>query len=212
MSIKTYIRSEERKKYNNRFSKAYKEFMLNFDLWFENRILWPYRYVTKVFWQRLGRALVFFKIGWSSRDWDHRYLHELMLFKLKRMKHNFIYHGDHSEKCNNYKPKMKSLNLTIKLLERYCDDFNDYYTKSYDKHNEKWGDLKCSTIPADIDEDGYVRTYSVKIERKNAVTEEEKEQERKEMQEALNKDRIRNQRDVDLIHKIIAKYHSYWWD
>ena len=212
MSLWSYNRFEARKKYNNRFSKKYKEFMLSFDMWWDDYVRWPYRYITKAFWERLGRALTFFKLGWNNFDWDSYYLHDLMLFKLKRLQHNFIHHGHHSEDCPNYKPKMKSLALAIKLLERHNTDFHEYYDKSTDRHDKKWGKLETWNEPCDIDDDGYVRTYRYHSKRENVNTPEEKEQERQEFLEAMRQDEARKQRDIDLVHKIIAKYHRYWWD
>lgn len=212
MSMWSYNRFEARKKYNNKFSKAYKEFMLSFDMWYDEYIRWPYTYITSVFWKKLSRALAFFKFGWNNKDWDCGFLHELVLFKLKRMQYEFIYHGHHSEDCENYKPKMKSLALAIKLLDRYTSPGNKYYTKYIDKHDEKWGKLEFKDYPSEVDKDGYVRSYGIFMDRKNVLTEEDKEQQRLEFLAAYESDEFRRERDLRIVYQIITKYHQYWWD
>ena len=205
----TYMRGQNRKHIN---SKWWKEFMFEVDYYWDDWVRGPWIYVTRIFWERLGRAWDFAKKGWLNHDWDSHYIHELLLFKLKRMKHNFIHYGHHDPECENYKPKMKSLTLAIKLLERYCSIYPPYYSKSIDAHDKKWGKLETWTAPADKDEDGYIRTFSWNSKRKNANTDEEKEQEKKEFRKAMDNDHKRQERDIRLAYAIVAKYHRYWWD
>lgn len=72
--------------------------------------------------EKLTRSVSYAKFGWDNPDWDNYYLHSLVLFKLKRMQHVFIHYGHHSEECENYKPKMRSIEVAIKLLDSAVND------------------------------------------------------------------------------------------
>lgn len=188
----------------------FRDLMFEVDHFIDEKIRWPWRYVTRVFWERLGRALRYFTIGWLNHDFDAIFMHELLLFKLKRMQYCFIHYGYHSEDCENYKPKMKSLALAIKLLERYCK--NDYNRWS-DMHERKWGPLTHKSIKVEGSENKvYGPHYRMEFSRPNAITEQEKEQERKESMEAYNKDDKESERDIRIVYQIVSKYHRYWWD
>lgn len=195
-------------------TRNYKTLKLNIECWFNYNIFTKfYRYITYTFWERLARSIAFFKLGWLNYDFDSHYIHELILFKLKRLYHCFVKYGHHSTDCPNYKPKMKSLSLVIKLLERYCSDNSyDYYSKPIDRHDKKWGKLNSKSIPYQQDEDGYIRSYSYITYRDNVLTSEDKEQEKKEFLEAYHRTEERQERDVRLALSIIAKYHRHWWD
>jgi len=160
--------------------------------------------LIKRYYRSFCRALAFARIGWSNYDWDNGYLDQLVLFKLKRMQYEFLNHGYHWEGCKNYKPKMKSLALTIKLLEKLV---KDDYTRFYNLHEKKWG----------------ARTYVFKkLELSNystmettvalADTPEKVEQERKEFLEASSADDRQRVRDLELAYRLIGKYSHYWWD
>ena len=209
MSLRSYVRSEKRKHIN---SKLWKEFMFQVDWYWDKWVLNPWNYISYTIWERIRRSWDYAKHGWLSYDFDAYYIHETVLFNLKRLNNCFINHGHHSEDCENYKPKMKSIKLAIKYLSRYCEPYNPYYDSSMDAHNKKWGELEDSTTPSCVDPDGYVRTYSWNTWRKNANTEEEKKQERLEFSKAYEADAQRQERDLSLAYEIIAKYHRYWWD
>lgn len=171
--------------------------------WFYDTKLYDiYSYIFYSFPERLSRALAFFKIGWLNHDWDNHYLNELVLFKLKRLQHCFIHYGHHAEDCPNYKPKMKSLALAIKLLERVV---KNEYTKFYELHEKKWGKRTVKWIPEG-------EHFKMDVKKEKANTPELKEQERKEFLEAVRKDDRLEARDKKLAYAIIGKYQDYWWD
>jgi hypothetical protein len=177
--------------------------------WGDTKVYDVYRYITVRFPERLMRSIAFARHGWLNYDFDAHYVHELALFKLKRMKHCFIKYGHHSEECSNYKPKMKSLTLCIKLLEKYCKD--EHQTIHMDAHERKWGKLITWTTE-DRESKTYGTLYEWHSRRPNANTEEEKEQEHKEFRAAYDADYNRNERILATAYRIMAKYHRYWWD
>lgn len=161
------------------------------------------------YYRKICRSLAFARIGWDNFDFDYRPLVELELFKLKRMLHLFENSGYHSEECPNYKPKMKSIRLAIKLGERWL---NHDYCKFHDLHEKKWGKLQTNLdnpLPEDYTPEGNLRWRSW---RNGAKTEEEKRQEHLEFFEAVRKDDRLEERDIKNFYKILAKYSRYYWD
>lgn len=157
--------------------------------------------------ERLKRSFHYAKFGWLNYDFDYSALHELTLFKLKRFLYCFENYGYHSEECENYKPKMKSLKLAIKLLEKYLADGNRFL----DMHDKKWGPLETWTEKAEYDEN-YGQLCRWLSKRPGAITEEQKEQERIEFRNAYDADDREKNKYLALAYKIIIKYNRYWWD
>lgn len=137
------------------------------------------------FFKKLKRAIAFFIIGWNNFDWDHAYLMELEVFKLKRLLYEFENFGYHSPECKNYKPKMKSLKLAIKLGEMLSE--GDYF-KFTGLHYKKWN------RPVDL------WTYKMQEDEKN------------EFLEAANKDDRIEAKHRRWFYNIIRDYGRYWWD
>jgi hypothetical protein len=152
---------------------------------------------------KIKRVWAFIKIAWNNYDWDDGYLHQLVLFKLKRMQYEFIHNGYHAEECVNYKPKMKSLKLAIKLMERVV---KHDYNRFLDIHYAKWGQPRYVFEPY---KDGMSKMTTI-ID--SVKTEEDEITERNERIEAYNRDDRIEARDLRLAYAIIGKYSKYWWD
>jgi len=101
--------------------------------------------------------------------------------------------------------EMKALVLVIKIGDRLLED---NYTKFYDLHNKKWGELDTTSNKSDIMPDSYEISFS----RPKANTEEEKEQERLEMLECYKIDERFKDKDKKLYFSILSKYYEYMWD
>lgn len=160
-----------------------------------------YDYVVKnIRWVK--KSWEYSKLLRKDFDWDSAYIYQLLLFKLKRTKKACIDEGHHYDDNN----EEKSLRIAIKLCERLWK--HDYMDRWHRKHDAKWGELKTWFEELD-DGSGCSRMH---FERPNAKTPEEKEQERKEMLAGLKLEAKIEQRDRDLLFKIMAKYMPYWWD
>ena len=166
---------------------------------------------------KLRRSLDFAIMGYNNYEWDHHYLNKLVLFKLKRFHKAFTGpRSMHSPDCDNYKVKMKSLVLAIKIGEKVV---NGEYMRFYDLHGKKWGESKTWTTPMDKDHKDLPEERSDEAEffrmhssRPNANTAEEKEMEHREVMLSLAKDHREEQRDIELLYRIVGKYNQYWWD
>lgn len=159
--------------------------------------------LVRHYYRKATRALAFAKIGFNSYDFDSYYIVELEVFKLKRMLYLFENHGHHSESCENYKPKMKSIRLAIKLGERYMN--RDYF-RFYDIHNKKWGKTEMGFEPIEGS------THFLMITLKNGSKYERSEQETKELLESSYADDREKDRDRRNFYRIIEKYGRLWWD
>lgn len=156
-------------------------------------------YKIQKFFTKLKRVWDFAVIGWGNYDWDHGYLYELILFKLKRM--------DYALKNGvaiHEKPTLQSLRICIKLLEKINKpDSYHYFT---DLHDAKWG--VAVMTPGRKTKHGTIITF----ERAKVITEEDKEIETREFLEAYRKDEEQETRDIKLLFDIMAKYSRAWWD
>lgn len=170
--------------------------------WWDSYIYTAYRYITRIFPERLGRSISYFVKGWHNYDFDNHYVNELVLFKLRRLRHCFERYGHHSPDCPNYPPKVKSLNLAIKLLERICEA---NYHRFLDLHDKKWGETEFKFVS-----EGNHYIMETKVEK--ADTPELKQQEQNERMEAYKKDERMEARDLRIAYAIIGKYQKYWWD
>jgi hypothetical protein len=105
---------------------------------------------------------------------------------------------------------MKSLKLCIKLLEKYCK--HDYH-RFGDLHDKKWGEAVYTWEKVEGSDDKPLGPYhKLHSNRPNVITPEDIVQEKTEFFEAGMADEREEQRDLKLIHNIIAKYCNYWWD
>lgn len=158
------------------------------------QFFWP---VVRI-WRKLSRSFAFARLGWNNYDWDHAYLLQLMIFKMKRMQKACFEEGHHIPE----KLPQQSLRLCIKLGEKLLKD--DYFYHS-GLHNVKWGELE---FVEKTDETG--RKYTGMG--RSGVTPEQEEQERAEAMEAYRKDDSVKARDTRWFYGIMAKYQESWWD
>ena len=180
---------------------------------FVEKVWEVYHYFRHTLPERISRSFAYARFGWLNYDFDYSCIHELLLFKLKRMVYVFETYGYHSEECSNYPPKMKSIKLTIKLLEKYC---NNDYSRFLDMHEKKWGPRTVKHIPVDalgnIVPREEAKYFRFKTSHKNAVTDAEIKQEREEFLKAYDKDEREKEKHLRWAYEIITKYHRYWWD
>jgi hypothetical protein len=160
--------------------------------------------LTELFWpvvriyRKLARSLAWAIFAWDNYDWDHAYLLEMIVFKMKRMQVACFKEGHHIPE----KLPQQSLRLCIKLGEKLVKD--DYFYFS-GLHNQKWGELEFITK---TDETG--RKYTGMGRSK--VPPGQEEQERAEAMEAYRKDDAVRTRDSRWFYSIMQKYQESWWD
>ena len=155
---------------------------------------WP---IVRIY-RKICRTLAFARLGWNNYDWDHAYLLEVMIFKMKRMQKACFEEGHHVPE----KLPEQSLRLAIKLGEKLLKDDYHYHSTL---HSEKWGELE---FIEKTDESG--RKYTGMG--RSGVSPEQEDQERAEAMEAYRKDDSVKARDSRWFYSIIQKYNESWWD
>lgn len=146
----------------------------------------------------IKRAFAFAKIGWGSYDWDHAYLLELELFKMRRIL-KVIENGHTDWEATDGGKCLKALRLAIKIGDRMMEG---NYHKFYDLHHKKWGEREILWN----DDTPFVNgSRPVKWNRECS------EEESAELIIAFKIDERLEQRDYNLFYGIIAKYSRGWW-
>jgi hypothetical protein len=140
----------------------------------------------------------FFIYGWNfreQRDWDYLFLYQMILFKLKRMKHYFDNYGV----AERSKVQDQALNLAITLCDRLVTRCDLAYAVHFSKRlDEKWGEFVFK------DNDMHFTRSRLTIGREDEYNSDLRK---------LSKlsDKIM-ERDRKLMFNIISKYSLYWWD
>lgn len=151
--------------------------------------------------RRAKRLLHWSKFMWTNWDFDATSIWPLLEYKLKRVQH-CLQNGHAIQEPKD----MKALRIAIKLAGRISNDYHE--ERFYARHKAKWGDFKSWFTPC-LDKPGMSEWHSF---RSNAVTEQEKEQERSERLEGYRLSELFQARDEKLCLAIIQKYHRVWWD
>jgi len=160
--------------------------------------------ILNIYYIKLCRSISYAVFGWNNKDFDDGFLLQLEVYKLKRMLHLFKNYGNHCEDCENYKPKMKSIKLAIKLGERVI---NHNYRRFYDMHVHKYGKIQYEFEPTDATKQ-YYQMILIKNNKKYERTQDEID----DLINARSTDEREQGRDRRLFYRIIEKYGRYWWD
>lgn len=159
--------------------------------------------ITYPFYRTRKQVGVFFSylpVLWGDRDWDGHYFLYLMRHKLNRME-KCIRNGSHVD-CDKDADQIKDC---ITIIDRMIDD---NYEEAYNvAHDAKWGELE--TWDTKVPDSDYYEWHS---KRKNAVTEDDKEQERKEFLAYMEKAETDRQNDYNTLFGLIAINLRKWWD
>lgn len=133
----------------------------------------------------------------DSHDWDHVDLLKMEVLKLKRMLAEFESPKSyHSPTCENYKPKMRSIRLAIKLGDILIS--GDRFAK----------DLGVDYIFTPSGEDRFLTMTPVHADTRVPLSEPELAT----YHERLRLMGVREDELSQTFYKILAKYHRYWWD
>ena len=134
-------------------------------------------------------------------DFDGHCLFAIIEYKLKRILP--VLEKGHAIQEDN---DIKALKLAIKLAGRLKEDIYDMV--NYVRHEKKWGELKSWFTPTN---DGTGSSYW-NSSRPNAVTPEQKEQERADHLANSKSAYARMKREEKWLYDILHKYLRNWWD
>ena len=141
---------------------------------------------------------------WKDRDWDHHFIMEPLIFKLKK-------HIEYLEKYSHVEcaPKqIQTMSECLELLIKVHDEWTYYEADSHDKHELKWGKSDFYTVECE-DRPGSWRLMDRNEER---YTEEEVKQKNKEFIISTKIAQQKRQRDFEEAMEIFVKNFDSWWD
>ena len=143
-----------------------------------------------------------FSTIWCDRYWDSHYLFVVMRKKLSLMEHNIRKNGIHVDASLD----ADLIQICIDCLDRLIkDEYNDV---AFKEHNEKWGELEWETKPSTERPDCHQMLFS----RKNAVTEEQIEQELEESRKCWEFSDVLQKNDLATLFQVMEKEVLKWWD
>ena len=144
---------------------------------------------------------------WRNRPWDHYFIYDVLHKQLSLMEEHIRKYGYHV----HHKKDAKQIKIAILLIERIMKD--EYYENVFKNHDEKWGESHLNWKEMDEEEFGYKKdVVALDITRDNAITKEQKDQERKEFRRLSLKVEEQRKQDINILFEHIKKHIEGWWD
>lgn len=157
----------------------------------------------KRLFRKIKRMLLW---AWNLRDdcdWDSGFLFKMEVMKLKKMQKYFLEEGLHDEACPNYKKKMQSLSIAIKIGDALI---SEKYTDAMFRRKKR--QVGYEFIKSKHGDGLYEMVTVWEDEPKIPLTDEEKTAYYADFEKA---ELIESQRRK-LFYKIIAEHGERWWD
>ena len=162
----------------------------------------------------LRNLIAYAPLIWRDRDWDHSFLLEMLIFKLRRMETAFA--SDAALLCAADEVAI-DIRLCHEALARAWED--DYRTAELAVHEEKWGisccpkcgELICECFPS-YGKDGSIAAYKWVTEYQGAHSEEEERQARAEKMAIYHQQDNDQDNDLKLAFGKIGDRIRWWWD
>ena len=172
-------------------------------IWEELRDLW--KKVSSFFddvADYIARVIEYSPILWRDRDFDYRYILELLKYKLERTRKHITEH----QIIQAADEVGAEIAHAEELLRRILKD--DYCTEEQDAHDLKWGEIVDLSHPSE-DHPGY---YEWDMRRENATTQELEDQENTEQREIYERKELARELDMDELFVYMRKHVERWWD
>lgn len=143
----------------------------------------------------IKNLIYFLPVVWTDREWDYSYFEELMYKKL--LKDYKFYSGALNYMSEEKQNKMvvKPLALCLKIMERRR---NDWYTSTWHSVNFPNGS-ELEFIPTENE------MFEMKLNKETLYDFHHPTKGLAAFDKA-------SQRDLKILHNIIAKYLEYWWE
>lgn len=159
------------------------------------------KYLPRTILTGLKNLFNWFPIIWMDRQWDYIFILRILRKKLVLTEKFIRRDGIHVRNLDD----ARKIKICINLLDRILSDV--YFDMAYKRHNAKWG--RAELTFKDCEEDWYVESV---IRHKNANTEEEKEQQRKDFIRASKHFEYLEKQDYYYLFKMLRKHIRSWWD
>jgi len=158
------------------------------------------------FWSDLKvgirNLIVWFKVIWQDRWWDHSFIYTMLHKKLSLMEYSIRNHGHHTNRGKD----ADKIKKCVLLLQRLMDD--EYHETAFKRHYEKWGEPELNWKETEGDS----RLVECLITHAGVKTQEDKKLERKQFKTAAEMENHLRQQDIDMLFDLMKKHIQTWWD
>lgn len=146
-------------------------------------------------------------VVWRNRPWDHYFIYDVLHKQLSLMEKYIRKYGHHVY----HERDAQQIKIAILLIERIMKD--EYHENVFKDHDKKWGETKFNWKDVDGEEFGYKKdVVALDITRDNAITKEQKDQERKEFRRLSPKVEEQRKQDIGFLFDYMKKHIQGWWD
>lgn len=163
-------------------------------------------YNIKQFFKKCHNVWRWLPVIWKDRDWDHGYIHDILIKKLEHQRDFFL----------SDKPYVARAKETAEQIQTAIDKLNkskdvwDYYENPFmDGLDEKWGKGVMRFEPA---EELCKGCSEMHIDHENVRTAEDNAQYSKEFKEGMLAAHKQYKKDKREAYKYLADHIDYWWD
>ena len=154
------------------------------------------------FFQTLKTVKAWWHVLKYDVDYDFTSIYPILLFKLQQYRDTLarLQTGEYDA---SFDEELIKLSYCIDLCNKLIED--DFCKEEYEKHNEKWGIPQITSTKLDS---GLIQGNIV---RDKAVTEEDRQLERKEFRDLYKLEEERRKSAILSLFLTIANNHRKWW-
>lgn len=148
----------------------------------------------------IKNLIVWFPVIWKDKQWDHTHIYEIFKKKLELQSNSIRKYGHHVDSKRDADNMMKC----VYTLNRLLSDV--YHEMAFKRHKEIWG--RPSYEFKSID-DNWSELF---MEYPSAVTEKDKEKERKHFRRCIKHEDMLKKQDLEYLTTMMKKHIESWWD
>lgn len=163
--------------------------------------LHSYRSKWRGRYERFTEIIKFIPTLWHCVTWDFSSIYKILYHWLGRV---YICIVTSNVKHVGYESDLKKISIIRNSLKRLYEDDYDFI---YKEHDERWGRLEFNTFPSK----SHPELYQCVSRRQNAVSDDDKKQERKEYRFLMKRESEIRKQDIDTVFNYLKKYHVRWW-
>ena len=182
-------------------------------LWWEH----DGRYMGKQFVQGIKNVWYWFPVIWKDRNWDHRFIFDILAHKLKAQAE---YIGKYGLHLNNWKDE-RDMMICVRLIEKVKDEWYGMEYMDYHKNKtwfepcedkEGYSEWKSREVEENFDDyfAKYPLIYKRVINGEGVFSREGREDDKQII--AMNIAKINHERARKLLFKIMEQEIERWWD
>ncbi len=143
---------------------------------------------------------------WKDRDWDHGYIHDILIKKLEHQRDFFKSDKTHVARALE---TAEEIQIAIDKLNKTRDVWDHYEEPFMDEMDKKWGK---GAIRFESAEELCKGCSEMHIDHENVRTAEDESQYSKEFREGMLAVHKQYKKDKREAYKYLADHIDYWWD